>query len=67
MGHGRGTETGFIGEDAAGHAMRMAIITEAPTKPPWAAVGVKASETTHQNTEGTRWMFMKMMTRHMMI
>ena len=43
----------------------MAIITVAPTKPPVAAVGWKASEITHQNTEGTFSMFMPMMSRHM--
>ncbi len=46
--------------------MRMAIITEAPAKPPCAAVGVNASETTHQNTAGTRSMCMQIMIRHMM-
>ena len=43
--------------------MRMVRSTVAPAKPPWAEVGVKASEMTHQNTRGTSVMFMAMTMR----
>ena len=43
--------------------MRMVRSTVAPANPPSADVGVKASETTHQNTRGTSVMFMMMTMR----
>ena len=44
--------------------MRMASMTEDPTKPPVAAVGVKASVTTQTKTDGTRSMCITIMMRH---